>query len=223
MIKKYFITGTDTNVGKTIISCALIKYFVKKGYKTIGYKPIASGSYVTNLGSRNDDVIKLLFSSNVNLKYNQINIYSLINSTSPHIASMDEKIKINIKKISKNLKKLESLGDYIFIEGAGGWFTPLSNNYFFSDWVIYEKISVILVVGLKLGCLNHALLTIESIKNSNINITGWIANHLYPITHRSKEYIISLNKMLKIPLLGEFPWIKKLEKTDTSKYIKFDF
>lgn len=219
MKKKYFITGTDTNIGKTVAACAILQAAELAGYIAIGYKPVSSGCQITDNGARNSDALALIANSTVSIPYHMANPIALIEPTAPNIASLDEKKIIEIAHLSTNLQDLQSYGDWLVIEGAGGWFTPLSEKILFSDWVIAEEIPVIIVVGLKLGCINHALLTKEAIKKAGLPLAGWIANHINPSTNRPKEYISTLKSHLDIPMLGEIPWLTSAFNDPLSDFI----
>ncbi|WMY97246.1 MAG: dethiobiotin synthase [Arsenophonus sp.] len=220
MNKCFFITGTDTNIGKTIVSCALLQGANFMGYKAIGYKPIASGSKETKFGLRNQDSEYLLKYSTVHLEYQDINPFTFKEGTSPNIASKIEKKIIDINKISQGLEKIKKKADYIIIEGAGGWYTPISFNQTLSDWVTKEKIEIILVIGIKLGCINHAILTKKAILNEKLKIVGWIGNHLESTHQYTKEYLETINTFLSpIPCLGNIPFLKNWKKKSMIEYL----
>ncbi|XBC44616.1 MAG: dethiobiotin synthase [Buchnera aphidicola (Schlechtendalia peitan)] len=211
----WFITGTDTNIGKTICSILLLKLACNNGYNTAGYKPIASGSY--NHGNKNEDAILLQRFSTIKLKYKEINPFFFIENTSPHIASKKHSISICKKKISLGLYNLKKKSNYILIEGAGGWFTPFSETETIADWVIEEKLNVILVVGIRLGCINHAILTQKAILDSNLKISGWIANYILPNNRYDVEYVNTLKKFLQSKCLGYVKHFRSLNKFYNSK------
>lgn len=209
-MNRWFITGTDTEVGKTVASCALLQAAVAAGYHAVGYKPVASGSQMTPEGIRNDDALALQRASARPLPYEMINPLTFIEPTSPHIISAYEQRPITFSVISEGLAKLEQLSDWLLVEGAGGWFTPLSDSTTFADWVKQEQLPVILVVGVKLGCINHAILTAEAIKASGLRLAGWIANAIQPPGKWHLEYMTTLKQRLAAPLLGEIPWLEDL-------------
>ncbi|WMC18907.1 MAG: dethiobiotin synthase [Enterobacteriaceae bacterium PSpicST2] len=223
MIKRFFITGTDTKVGKTFSSIALLQIANKMGFKSIGYKPISSGSEFTKYGLCNNDALLLKKNSSVKLKYNIINPYNFLNNTSPNIISKKINKPISFYKISSNLRYIEKKTNWIIIEGAGGWFTPISENKKFSDWVLKENIEIILVVGIKLGCINHSLLTIEAIKKTGLILKGWIANNINIKTIWHNEYINTLKNNICVDFLGEIPYLTKNNKNELWKYINFTY
>ena len=208
MSKCYFVTGTDTEVGKTVASCALLQAAKAAGYRTAGYKPVASGSEKTPKGLRNSDALALQRNSSLQLDYATVNPYTFAEPTSPHIISAQEGRPIESLVMSAGLRALEQQADWVLVEGAGGWFTPLSDTFTFADWVTQEQLPVILVVGVKLGCINHAMLTVQAIL------------HAGPPGKRHAEYMTTLTRMIPAPLLGEIPWLaENPENAATGKYI----
>ncbi|MEG1120855.1 MAG: dethiobiotin synthase [Citrobacter sp.] len=220
MTKTFFVTGTDTEVGKTIASCALLQAAGKLGYRTVGYKPVASGSEMTVDGLRNSDALALQRNSTLALDYTAINPYTFAEPTSPHIISADVGRPILAPVMSAGLRTLEEQADWVLVEGAGGWFTPLSPTLSFSDWVQTEQLPVILVVGVKLGCINHALLTAQAISQAGLPLVGWVANDVTPPGKRHAEYMATLTRALPAPILGEIPWLSEVpEQASTGQYI----
>ncbi|CNH17714.1 dithiobiotin synthetase [Yersinia thracica] len=208
--KRWFITGTDTDVGKTVASCALLQAAALEGYRTAGYKPVASGSQMTADGLRNSDALALQANSTQALSYAQVNPLTLLEATSPHIASVSEGQEIHLSVLSEGLRQLEQSADWILVEGAGGWFTPLSPQATFADWVQQEQLPVIMVVGIKLGCINHALLTALAIEQVGLSLVGWVANEVIPAGRRQTEYMATLTQMISAPLLGVIPHLDDL-------------
>ncbi|WP_196210453.1 dethiobiotin synthase [Citrobacter sp. Res13-Sevr-PEB04-36] len=220
MTKAYFVTGTDTEVGKTIASCALLQAAGQLGYRTVGYKPVASGSEMTADGLRNSDALALQRNSTLAVDYAAINPYTFAEPTSPHIISADEGRPILAPVMSAGLRALEKQADWVLVEGAGGWLTPLSPTLSFADWVQTEQLPVILVVGVKLGCINHALLTAQAIRQAGLALVGWVANDVTPPGKRHAEYMATLTRALSAPLLGEIPWLSDApELAATGHYV----
>ncbi|MDX6021168.1 dethiobiotin synthase [Scandinavium sp. V105_16] len=220
MIERYFVTGTDTEVGKTVASCALLQAANRAGYRTAGYKPVASGSEMTADGLRNTDALALQRHSAVALNYAEVNPYTFAEPTSPHIISADEGRPIEARTLSAGLQALSQKAEWVLVEGAGGWFTPLSASYTFADWVQAERLPVILVVGVKLGCINHALLTAQAVQQAGLHLAGWIANDVIPPGKRHAEYLATLTRMLPAPLLGEIPYLEQgPEAAETGQYL----
>ncbi|VFP86475.1 dethiobiotin synthase [Candidatus Erwinia haradaeae] len=219
MTQYFFITGTDTNIGKTIVTCALLQAAIRAGYLAAGYKPVASGCTLTSDGLRNRDALALMNNSNVHINYDQVNPYPFRSPTAPHLASQKEGKKIDFSMLSAGLLALGSIANWVVVEGAGGWLTPLGEKYSYSDWVIMEDLPVILVVGLKLGCINHALLTANVIRQTGLNFLGWIANHPIKNSYYLQDYLIVLEKRLNIPLLGVIPWTKNAMDAPLFNYL----
>ena len=220
MTKRFFVTGTDTEVGKTIASSALLQAANQLGFHTAGYKPVASGSELTAAGLRNEDALALQRHSRVALRYEQVNPYTFAEPTSPHIISADEGRPIAAARLSSGLRELERLADWVLVEGAGGWFTPLSDTQTFADWVQAEQLPVILVVGVKLGCINHAMLTAQAVQQAGLTLAGWIANDVVAPGKRHQEYLATLRRVLPAPCLGEIPWLADgAENADTGRYL----
>lgn len=205
MSKRWFVTGTDTEVGKTVASCALLQAAKAAGWRCAGYKPVASGCEVTPEGVRNSDALALQRTASVWLPYQQVNPLAFIEPTSPHIVSAEEQRPISARQLSDGLETVAQQADWVLTEGAGGWFTPLSESLTFADWVVQEQLPVILVVGVKLGCINHALLTAQAIQASGLQLAGWIANGVLPAGKRHQEYMATLTRTIPAPLLGEIP------------------
>lgn len=215
VIKRWFITGTDTDVGKTVASCALLQAAALEGYRTAGYKPVASGSQMTADGLRNSDALALQANSTQALSYAQVNPLTLREATSPHIASVSEGQDIHLPVLSEGLRQLEQSADWILVEGAGGWFTPLSAQATFADWVQQEQLPVIMIVGVKLGCINHALLTALAVQQAGLPLVGWVANEVIPAGRRQAEYLATLTRMISAPLLGVIPHLPNLAACPT--------
>lgn len=220
MTERYFVTGTDTEVGKTVASSALLQAARLQGFITAGYKPVASGSDMTPEGLRNTDALALQRHSSLMLSYQTVNPYTFAEPTSPHIVSADEQRPIDFAVMSAGLNALEKSAEWVLVEGAGGWFTPLSETHTFADWVGLERLPVILVVGVKLGCINHAMLTAQAIEQAGLPLAGWIANDVVPPGRRHQEYLATLKRLLPAPCLGEIPWLAEgAEHASTGQYL----
>ncbi len=204
---KWFITGTDTEVGKTVASGALLQAASAAGYRTAGYKPVASGCEQTLAGVRNSDALALQRYSSVALRYDQVNPLAFIEPTSPNIVSAEEGRPITFETLSQGLRALEAQAEWVLVEGAGGWYTPLSETQTYADWVAQEQLPVILVVGVKLGCINHAMLTADAVQARSLKLAGWIANCIEPPGKRHQVYMTALKQRIPAPFLGEIPWL----------------
>lgn len=220
MTERYFVTGTDTEVGKTVASCALLQAAGALGFRTAGYKPVASGSEITAEGLRNSDALALQRNSSLPLYYRSVNPYTFAEPTSPHIISADEGRPIQASVMSAGLRTLEAQAEWVLVEGAGGWFTPLADDLTFADWVQQEQLPVILVVGVKLGCINHAMLTAQAIQQAGLRLAGWVANDIVAPGKRHSEYMASLRRRIPAPLLGEIPWLAAdADSAKTGQYL----
>jgi len=205
----YFITGTDTDVGKTFITSLLMKFIKQNKHKVLGFKPIAAGSEYAFDELVNEDALTLLESGNVSVPYNLINPYIYEQPIAPHIAAKLANENISVSGLNTaylQISKKISKGDYLITEGAGGWALPINDDEYLYDWVSENNMPVILVVGLKLGCLNHALLTQAHMKALGINCIGWVANHIDPNMNVQQENIDALKQRLTMPLLAVAPF-----------------
>ncbi|OAJ95646.1 dethiobiotin synthase [Vibrio bivalvicida] len=219
MIDAFFIAGTDTDVGKTVASKAILNALAEKDLKTIGYKPVAAGSDKTEQGFRNSDALYLQEAATVNVAYDDVNPYALELPASPHIAAIRENIDIEYSVLSDKLKLHKQNSDIVLVEGAGGWRVPVSKSDCLSTWVQQEKLPVVLVVGIKLGCLSHAMLTLDAIKADGVEVIGWVANRVNPGTEHYAEIIEMLENKIAAPKLGEIPYVPKVKRKDLAKYI----
>lgn len=213
----FFITGTDTNIGKTAITCSLIAKCIEEGFRAGGMKPVAAGCHIENGYMISDDVKKIIEVSNVDLNIKEINPYSFEPPIAPHISFKSNEIDINL--IKKYLRSFENKMDYLFIEGVGGYAVPLTKTFTTADLVENLDIPVILVVGMKLGCINHALLTVESILNKKQKLCGWVANRIDGDMQAYEENFSFLKEKIKAPCLGEVPYFKDFDPYKASKFI----
>jgi len=171
------VTGTDTGVGKTMIASALLLALRDAGWQVAGYKPVASGSAATEDGLRNDDALALLASASPGLSYDDVNPVTFAAAIAPHIAAQREGRPISIETLDQGLSRLRGRFDWVVVEGAGGWRVPLTETVDFAQWVAGHRLPTLLVVGLRLGAINHALLSADALKTAGLWM-GWIANTL---------------------------------------------
>ena len=176
--KGFFITGTDTGVGKTRVAVALTRALVARGVRTAVMKPVAAGGIRTPAGLRNEDALELLAASNVQAPYEDVNPWMLSTPASPHLAARADGVAIRHERIVAALDRLKAAADLVIVEGAGGWHAPISATETMADIAGNLALPVILVVGMRLGCLNHALLTRDAIRARGMVFAGWIANKL---------------------------------------------
>jgi dethiobiotin synthetase len=198
----YFVTGTDTGVGKTLLACALLHAFAQRGLRVIGMKPVAAGAQCIDGVWRNDDVEQLIAASNVNAPREAINPYCFEPPIAPHIAAQLNNKLIKNKYIVDNCQRLSALADVVIVEGAGGFCVPLSDHETSADLAQQLALPVVLVVGMRLGCLNHALLTAEAIRARGLVLAGWIANHIDPAMAQADNNVAALQARLGAPLLA---------------------
>lgn len=226
--RAFFVTGTDTEVGKTFVSEALLILLNKKGLLTCGYKPIAAGCELTPDGLRNEDALALQQYSSIDLSYDEVNPIAFEAAIAPHLAAQnlsndDTAQPISIDTVREGFNCLfQKKPDVLIVEGAGGWRLPLGIDYeghprYLSEFVVERNLSVILVVGMRLGCLNHAVLTAECIRNDGLKIAGWVANQLDPNMPYLQENIESLKTLIDAPFLGTIPRLNAPE--DAGAYL----
>lgn len=222
MMKALFIAGTDTEVGKTVVSKAILSAVGAQGKKTIGYKPVAAGSEKTAQGWRNSDALHLQAAANLEVDYDLVNPYALSLPASPHIAALADNVTVEYDKLSTVLAQHKENSDFVLVEGAGGWRVPVSKDDCLSSWVKQEKLPVVLVVGIKLGCLSHAMLTAEVIKADGLELVGWVANRVNPGVEHYAEIIEMLENNIDAPKVGEIPYVPGCKKRDLGKYINVE-
>ncbi|MEJ0037237.1 MAG: dethiobiotin synthase [Gammaproteobacteria bacterium] len=201
-----FITGTDTEVGKTVVATAIIRSLVEAGYRIAGMKPIAAGAEATPAGLQNADAAALRAAANVPATYEIVNPYCFKLAASPHIAAANEGISIKLAPIVQAFGQLTRGSDMVVVEGAGGWYAPITDAETMADVAASLDLPVILVVGLRLGCLNHALLTADAIERRGLTCAGWIGNHLRPRFEHAAENLATLEARLSAPLLEVVPF-----------------
>lgn len=205
MSRKIFITGTDTNAGKTFVSTQLLQTWNQEGFSTLGIKPLASGC---NHQSKNEDALLLQQASSIKLDYPFINPIALKKPIAPHIAAKSENINLSVKHLTELCQPAFLYpADICLIEGVGGWHVPLNNHETMADFVRVNQFEVILIVGMRLGCLNHAILTEKAMRADNIKLIGWIANLMDPSFEHAEENIAALKTHLLSPLISVIQYI----------------
>lgn len=195
----YFVTGTDTGVGKTLLSCALLHAFAEQGLRVVGMKPVACGC---DEKEQNEDVRQLRAASNVLAGYGQINPYNFLHPIAPHIAARNAGVRIEFARILTSIRELASQADVVIVEGIGGFKVPLNEKQDSAELAQQIELPVILVVGMRLGCLGHALLTADAIAAYGLRLAGWVANVLEADIPVLRENIAALEQRLPAPLLG---------------------
>lgn len=199
-----FVTGTDTGVGKTRVAAALCRGLAAGGTPVAAMKPVASGCTLTPEGLRNDDALALLAAANVPARYSDVNPYAFAPAIAPHLAAREAGVSIDFDVLDRAYERLRLRSRALIVEGAGGWLAPLDAARSFADLAAHWHMDVVLVVGMRLGCLNHALLTAESIERRGLRMRGWVANSIDPRFERLAENISSLAGRISAPCLGVF-------------------
>ncbi|MEQ6277058.1 dethiobiotin synthase [Kluyvera huaxiensis] len=215
MLNRFFITGTDTSVGKTVVSRVLLQALAASGKRVAGYKPVAKGSKETADGLRNKDALVLQSVSSLALPYEAINPIAL----SEEESSVAHSCPINYSLLSDGLANLSKQVDNVVVEGTGGWRSLMNDLRPLSEWVVQEQLPVLLVVGIQEGCINHALLTAQAIANDGLPLIGWVANRINPGLSHYAEIIDVLSKKLPAPLIGELPYLPRPEQRELSHYV----
>lgn len=199
-----FVTGTDTEVGKTRVASALLRGLVASGEHAVGYKPVASGCERTSQGLRNDDALALMAAGSPGFAYEQINPYAFEPAIAPHIAAADAGVDIDSARLDSGHAALAEQADWVIIEGAGGWHVPLTPVLDFAGWASAHAWPVLLVVGMRLGCVNHALLSARAIQAS-ARFSGWVANTLPPLQPRLTDNLACLDRHMPAPHCARMP------------------
>jgi len=201
----WFVTGTDTGVGKTHVACALVAALADAGRRAVGMKPVASGARRTPAGLRHADAERLLAAGNVAVPYDAVNPYCFEPAVAPHLAAEDAGVKLRLQTVLAAHARLCAAADCTVVEGAGGWRVPLGPRTTMSDLARALGLPVLLVVGLRLGCLNHALLTVEAIRRDGVPFAGWVANACDASMEYRARNIEALAQCLEAPPLAIFP------------------
>lgn len=223
MSAAYFIAGTDTDVGKTTIAAGLLHAAKLNGLTTLGAKPVASGCDVTPKGLRNADALALMDESSIQLKYEEINPFAFEPAIAPHLAAREAGVVLDVQSLLGPMRGILARGaDFTLIEGAGGWRVPLSNQANLSDLAMALRLPVILVVGIRLGCINHALLTAEAIAQDGLQLAGWVANIIDAKTSRLEENLATLAERLPAPCLGRVPKLKVVSPEVVASHLELD-
>jgi dethiobiotin synthetase len=216
-----FVTGTDTGVGKTLISAALLHGLSQAGLKTAGMKPLAAGAEMREGGLHNDDVSQLEAAANLSLPRDWVVPYLLREPAAPHIAAALEHAAIDPQRLLDAYAHIAAQAEAVVVEGVGGFRVPLTDTFDTADLAEKLQLDVILVVGLRLGCLNHALLTAEAIAVRGLKLAGWVANQIDPAMLHQQENIDALCQRLPAPLLGVVPHMAQASAASAACYIDF--
>jgi dethiobiotin synthetase len=217
MSKAWFVTGTDTGVGKTAISCALLAAAAQAGMRTAAVKPVAAGC---DDNGHNEDALQLLDCMTEPMDYAQVNPVALDEPIAPHIAAQRQGKRLQASRLAGICRGvMMGSADFVLIEGAGGWRVPISPRETLADLAIQLQVGVILVVGMRLGCINHALLTAEAIRRDGLVLAGWVANQPGETMICHKENLDTLQRLIPAPLLGEVPQLIPFDPSEASTYL----
>lgn len=198
----FFVTGTDTGVGKTLVTCALLHAYAARGARVVGMKPVAAGADQSSEGPVNEDVERIRAAGNVPAPRALVNPYCFEPPIAPHIAAHDAGIEIDLHRIALVYRELARRADVTIVEGAGGFMVPLNARESIADLAQCLGLPVLLVVGMRLGCLSHALLTAQSIRASGLSLAGWVANHVDPRMARCGANVAALTDRISAPLIA---------------------
>jgi len=220
MTAAYFVTGTDTEVGKTTIAAGLLHAARLAGLSTAAAKPVASGCENTAEGLRNSDALALLGECTLPLHYDQVNPLAFEPAVAPHLAAREAGIALTVAALAKPVRDVLALqAQFSLVEGAGGWRVPLAGDETLSDLAIQLGLPVILVVGVRLGCINHALLSVEAIERDGLRVAGWVANIVDPATSRLQENLETLDQRINAPCLGRVPRLPTAAPVEVARYL----
>ncbi len=212
----YFITGTDTGVGKTLVSCALLHAFARQGKRVVGFKPVAAGC---DENDHNEDAKQLRAASNVQATYGQINPYCFPHAIAPHLAARHAGARIDFSRILASYQELSGQSDEVIVEGVGGFCVPLNEYQDSGDLAVQLGLPVILTVGMRLGCLNHALLTRRALDDYHLKCAGWVANVADAGMPALQENILALSERIDAPLLGVIPFQTRPDARVAASYL----
>ncbi len=213
-----FVTGTDTGVGKTLVASALAHLYAAQGLRVTGMKPVASGAFQEDGQWCNEDVQALQAVANTALPAAWVNPYLLKRATAPHIAAREENVRIDIDHLAHCHAQLRQRCDMVVVEGAGGFMVPLDEHSNSDDLVARLALPVVLVVGVRLGCINHALLTQQAIRARGLHLLGWVANEIDAAEPCRNAMVESLLSRLHAPLLARLPWRPGMEARQAAGY-----
>lgn len=203
----YFITGTDTEIGKTFIACALLRKLKRQGIAAIGMKPVAAGTRLIDGEEINEDVAALLEASSLPAPLGLVNPYCFPEPVAPHLAARRHRRAIDLQHIRSCFHALCEASSAVIVEGVGGFRVPLNDTEDSADLAVALDLPVILVVGVRLGCINHALLTAEAIQARGLRLAGWVANTVEPHMQLRQENVVALKERINAPLLGVVPHV----------------
>ncbi|YCH22473.1 dethiobiotin synthase [Pseudomonas sp. D1-3] len=220
MSAAYFVTGTDTEIGKTTIAAGLLHAARVAGLSTAAAKPIASGCQLTAEGLRNDDALALLAQCSLPLRYEEVNPLAFAPAIAPHLAARDAGVSLEVPALQTAVRTILGKGaDFTLVEGAGGWRVPLGGMATLADLARALSIPVILVVGVRLGCINHALLSADAIVADGLTLAGWVANGVDPHVTRLEDNLATLAERLAAPCIGQVPFLPSVCAEQVARHL----
>jgi dethiobiotin synthetase len=223
MTQAYFVTGTDTEIGKTTIAAGLLHAARRRGLSTAAAKPVASGCAMTADGLRNDDALALLGECSLALRYEEVNPLAFAPAIAPHLAAREAGVQLDVASLLGPVRAILAKGaDFSLVEGAGGWRVPLAGDENLSDLAVALGLPVILVVGVRLGCINHAVLSMEAIERDGLRLAGWVANVVDAQTSRLEENLATLVERLAAPCLGRVPRLAQASPAAVAAHLDLD-
>lgn len=209
MNKGFFITGTDTDAGKTWATIALMRYFRNKGSSVVGMKPVAAGCVWQEWQFKNEDALLMQENASIALAYKEINPYAFELPVSPHLAAKENPVQLDV--VVKAFHDLKDKADVVLVEGAGGWLAPLNKKDDIADLAKALQLPVIMVVAIRLGCINHARLTFNAIQSSGVQCAGWLAVCVDAEMQKQDENIATIKNKISAPCLGVLPYTKEMD------------
>lgn len=215
----FFVTGTDTNVGKTLIATVLLHQLANTGLRVVGMKPVAAG---VEVDGRWADVTALRSAGNVDAPLDLVNPYRFNPPIAPHLGAQQVGVTMSIASIALAYQQLSALADVVVVEGAGGWLVPLNETETLADLALALNVPIILVVGMRLGCINHALLTVAAIQSRGLHLAGWVANCIDADMPQFNENLQCLTQRIPAPLLGSVPFLAGMDLRQLANHIQLD-
>jgi len=217
-----FVTGTDTGVGKTLAACALLHAFSARGWRTAGMKPVAAGARRCAAELQNDDVAALAAAGSVAAPRELVNVYCFEPAVAPHIAARAAGVRIELAPLKRAYDALARQTDIVVVEGVGGFCVPLNDAEDTADFAVLLQLRVVLVVGMRLGCLNHALLTAAAINARGLRLAAWIANHIDPDMAHADDNVAALERRLPAPCIARIPFQRVPEPQHVATLLRMD-
>ncbi|MGB5834547.1 MAG: dethiobiotin synthase [Thiohalocapsa sp.] len=217
-----FVTGTDTDVGKTEVTLGLMAALQQQGFSVLGMKPVASGGETAGSAVACEDALRLQAQGSVQVRYDLVNPFAFVPPIAPHIAAGRSGAEIELGMIRGAYDDLAAHADWVVVEGVGGWRVPLGPALAVDDLPVGLDIPVVMVVGLRLGCLNHSLLTAESIRARGLRLAGWVANLVDPEMLARDENIATLAALIDAPSLGVVPWLEQPRPELVALHLRVD-